>query len=166
MVDRVLAVITAALHLAFVAYVVLGGFLAWRWRKALVPHALAVAWGVVAVTFSPSCPLTVLEDYYRRRGGETGLTRGFINTYIQGVLYPAQYMELVRSLAALVVAVSWFVGIYLWWRDRRRTHPIGGGIGDGRRKHPIGGGIGDRRRENPIGGGIGTRRTGAYRVGY
>jgi hypothetical protein len=140
MVDRVLAAITAALHLAFVAYVVLGGFLAWRWRKAIIPHALAVAWGVVAITFSPACPLTALEDYYRRRGGEAGLTRGFINTYIQGVLFPAQYMELVLSLVALVVAVSWCVGVYLWWRDHRRKYPSGGGIG--------------------------TRRTGAYRVGY
>jgi hypothetical protein len=164
MVDRVLAVITAALHLAFVAYVVLGGFLAWRWRKAIIPHALAVAWGVLVVTFSPACPLTALEDYYRRRSGQAGLTRGFINTYIQGVLYPAQYVELVRSLVALVVAVSWFVGIYLWWRDRRRKYPIGGGISARRRKHPIGGGISGR--EYPIGGGIGTRRTGAHRVGY
>lgn len=113
---RPLVVVILALHWAFLAYLVLGGFFAWRWPWAIWPHLAAVAWGVYVVLVPTACPLTVAEDWARRHAGEAPLTRGFIDRYVEGVLYPAQYTWLVRLLVVLIVLVSW-VGA---WRVYRR----------------------------------------------
>lgn len=152
MVDRVLAEITTVLHFTVVAYVVFGGFLSWRWPKTIIPHALVVAWVVLATTLSMACPLTTLEDHLRRWGGQPGLRNGFIGTYLTGVLYPAQYAELMRWLVAVVVAISW-LGTYYWWRRRvarRRMFPLGGGVAR-RRMFPLGGGVDRRGRAHRVG---------------
>jgi Protein of Unknown function (DUF2784) len=116
---RVLATAVLVTHFGYLAYVILGGFLAWRWPRAFWPHLVAAAWGLAVVTLPLDCPLTLAEDWARRRGGEPGLTRGFIDRYIQGVLYPERYTRLLQVLVGLLVLGSW-LGAYLRHRRRRR----------------------------------------------
>ncbi|RDI63629.1 DUF2784 domain-containing protein [Nocardia pseudobrasiliensis] len=105
---RLLADATAVAHFLFVAYLVAGGFLAWRWRRTIWTHLAAVAWGFGTVLFGFDCPLTHLEDWARHRAGEAGLPpSGFIDHYITGVLYPRDALELVRVLVLLTVVASW-----------------------------------------------------------
>src|SRR4029450_13264656 len=107
-------------HLGFLAFVGLGGFLAWRWPRWLVAHVAAVSWGAVAVAFSLRCPLTVLEDALRRRAGQPGLgPTGFVDSYIEGVVYPERDAGLVRALVGAVVVVSWW-GVLTRRRARLR----------------------------------------------
>jgi len=113
-----LASVTMAVHFLFLVYLTLGGFLAWRRPRALWPHLAVVAWGVVSITIGVTCPLTVIEDWARRRAGGPGLTTGFIDHYLTGVIYPRRYLALVQALVALCVAVSW-AGLYL--RTRRAS---------------------------------------------
>ncbi|MFE4457687.1 DUF2784 domain-containing protein [Nocardia tengchongensis] len=118
MVYRLLADATAVVHFAFVAYVVVGGFLAWRWPRTIWLHLLAFGWGFGTLLFSVDCPLTNLENWARHRAGEAGLPpSGFIDHYITGVLYPRDALELVRILVALCVLASW---TGLVWLSRRR----------------------------------------------
>jgi hypothetical protein len=117
---QVLTTVILGLHSLFVAYVVLGGFLAWRWPRAIWPHLLAAAWGLAIVAERVDCPLTWAENWSRQRAGEAELTEGFVDRYIEGVLYPERYGRLVQALGALVVAVSW-AGAYLRWRHRKAT---------------------------------------------
>jgi hypothetical protein len=112
---RVLAGTVLGAHFAYLGYLVLGGFLAWRWRWLIWPHLVAAAWGIALVVFSPTCPLTWAEDWARRRAGEPPLTEGFIDRYVSGVLYPERYTPMVRLLVAGVVIVSW-LGAYARWR--------------------------------------------------
>ncbi|MFI1919216.1 DUF2784 domain-containing protein [Nocardia sp. NPDC020380] len=115
---RLLADATAVVHFAFVIYVVVGGFIAWRWRWTIWLHIPAVAWGFSTVLFKVDCPLTELENWARHKAGEAGLpSSGFIDHYITGVLYPRSDLELVRVLVVVCVVVSWF-GFY--WLLRRR----------------------------------------------
>lgn len=107
-------------HFAFVVYVVVGGFLAWRWPRTIVAHLFAAGWGLVIIVFSLICPLTPLEDHFRRKAGEQGLQTGFIDTYIEGVLYPERYVEEVRLAVAAAVVISW-VGLLARYRRHRRT---------------------------------------------
>lgn len=115
-----LADATMALHFAFLAYVVLGGFIAWRRPWTLAPHLAAVTWGVLIVVYDLTCPLTPPEDYFRRKAGEEGLPRGFIDTYLTGVVYPESQVGLIRAGVALVVLASW-VGFVVTLRRRRAT---------------------------------------------
>lgn len=117
-----LASVTMTAHFLFLVYLALGGFATWRWPRALWPHLVVCAWGLVSVTAGLTCPLTVLEDWGRRRAGGPGLTGGFIDTYLTGVLYPRDYVALVQALVALCVGVSW-AGLYLRSRRPIRSRP-------------------------------------------
>ena len=117
---RLLVTAVLGLHSGYLAYVVFGGFLTWRWPRAFIPHLLAAAWGVAVVAVPLTCPLTYVEHWARRRAGETGVGEGFIDRYIEGVLYPERYALALQILAAVVVVVSW-VGGYARWKRRRRV---------------------------------------------
>jgi hypothetical protein len=119
---RALVTVILVAHFAFLAYVVLGGLFAVRWPRAFWPHLAAALWAVALLAFSLNCPLTRAEDWARQRAGEGALTRGFIDRYIEGVLYPARYTDLLRVVVAVVIAGSWAWAFVRW---RRRSRPSG-----------------------------------------
>jgi Protein of Unknown function (DUF2784) len=109
----VLAEVTMVVHFAYLAYVVAGGFLAWRWPRTFWLHLAANLYGFAAVGVGLMCPLTYVEDLARERAGQPGLPAiGFIDHYIEGVLYPQRYAGLVQWLVAAAVAASW-LGVLL-----------------------------------------------------
>ncbi|MBG0562590.1 DUF2784 domain-containing protein [Actinoplanes aureus] len=111
---RILADATMVVHFAFLAWVVFGGFLAWRRPWAIWPHLLTAVWGFSTVLFGFNCPLTWVEDRAREQAGSAGLERGFIDTYLTGIIYPERYAGLMQALVAVVVAVSWAGAAYRW----------------------------------------------------
>ena len=115
---QLLAELVMLLHFGFLAYVALGGFLAWRRPWLIVPHAAAAVWGALSATVGIPCPLTGWEHALRRRAGEEGLSRGFVDTYLTGVVYPQEHLLTAQLLVATLVAVSW-TGFAL--RLRRRA---------------------------------------------
>ena len=116
---RILASAILVVHLGFLAYVVLGGFLAWRWPRAFWPHLVAAAWGLAVVTVPLTCPLTAAENWARQRAGEPALRTGFVDRYIEGVLYPARYTHLLQVLVGVLVGGAW-LGALLLLRGRKR----------------------------------------------
>ncbi|MEE6261085.1 DUF2784 domain-containing protein [Plantactinospora sonchi] len=104
---RLLTTVVLALHFGFLAYLVCGGFLAWRWPRTVWLHLAAAAWGVTVVAARITCPLTYLEHWSRRQAGESGVGRGFIDRYIEGVVYPERYAVLAQVLVGVLVVVSW-----------------------------------------------------------
>ena len=126
MVWRGLVTLILLTHFAYLAYVVGGGFLAWRWPKAIWPHLVTATWGVLLIAFHLSCPLTLAENWARRHAGE-GVDSGFINNYVEGVIYPAHYTNLVRLACAAVVLISWFGVARRYVRGGVRDRPHVGG---------------------------------------
>jgi hypothetical protein len=120
---RFLVTAILAVHFAFLAYVVAGGFLAIRWRRLFWPHLAAAAWGLLVILVPVICPLTWAENWARRRAGEHALTKGFIDRYVEGVIYPARYTRLVDVLVGLVVLISWLL-VYRRWRASRKTSEL------------------------------------------
>ncbi|KIM16014.1 membrane protein [Rhodococcus erythropolis] len=119
MVYRLIEVVTVFVHFGFVLYVVLGGFVAWKWRRTIGFHLLAVVWGAGSIAVGYDCPLTNLENWARRMAGIAELpSTGFISHYITGVFYPASIEGLVQALAATVVVGSW-VGYVLLGRHSK-----------------------------------------------
>jgi hypothetical protein len=117
---QLLAEVVMLLHFGFLVFLALGGFLAWRWPWLVVPHVAAVTWGLLSVAAGLECPLTGWEDWARRRAGEQGLPRGFIDTYLTGVVYPAEYLVAAQVLVAMLVVGSW-AGLVVRSRRRRRA---------------------------------------------
>jgi Protein of Unknown function (DUF2784) len=113
----ILVVLTVAAHFAFIAYMVTGGFLALRWPKTIWLHIPVVIWGISIELIDFVCPLTWLERWARPKAGMGPMPAdGFIDHYLTGVVYPAQYADLVLVLALLTVLTSWV----LVARARRR----------------------------------------------
>ena len=112
-------------HFGYLAYVLFGGFLVWRWPRLIWPHLLAVGWAAVIVAFPLTCPLTAAQDWARTRAGEPRLTKGFIDRYIEGVLYSERFTRLVQMLVAVLVCASW-AGAWWWRRKSRDTDPKSG----------------------------------------
>ena len=97
----------ALVHGVFLAYVVLGGLVALRWPRTLPLHVGAALWGLLVVAASVRCPLTTVEDWLRVRGGAAPLPGGFIDRYVEGVLYQASLTPLAQAVAAALVLGSW-----------------------------------------------------------
>ncbi len=118
-----LADFVVVVHAAFVVFVVAGGVLALRWPKILWVHAPAAVWGIVVEYAGFICPLTPFEIALRRRAGDAGYHGGFIEHYVEGLLYPT---GLTRGLQ---IALGTFgllanVGIYWYVLQRLRRQPV------------------------------------------
>jgi hypothetical protein len=116
---RLLATVFLGTHFLYLAYLVFGGFLAWRWPRTIWLHLAAAAWGLALVALTLPCPLTWAEDWARRQGGQPALTKGFVDRYLEGVVYPARYTGVARAVVAVAVLASW-VGLVVIARRRGR----------------------------------------------
>ena len=127
MIDRGLADLVVAVHLAYIAFIPLGGFLAWKWPRIVPVHLAAVAAALISVTVHYDCPLTGLEKTLRRHGGETPYRNGFVDHYLTGHIYPHGADAYVQLLVAACIVVSYAHILTKWQRTRRRpdvTAPV------------------------------------------
>jgi hypothetical protein len=107
MAARFLADAVVALHLAFVAFVVAGAFLALRWPRLLWLQIPCAVYGVAIELFGWICPLTYLENALRERAGRSGYSGGFVEHYLLPLLYPDPLPRSVTlALAATVVVTN------------------------------------------------------------
>jgi hypothetical protein len=108
MIYRLLADLVVVVHVCFVLFVILGGFLLRRWPKLVYAHIPAAIWGVLIEFGGWICPLTPLENSLRVRGGGQGYQGDFIDHYVLPVLYPHglnKNIQLVLGVFALAVNV-------------------------------------------------------------
>lgn len=114
---RLLADATLVLHLAFIAFVVLGGLIVLRVPGLAWLHLPAVAWGAITEFLGLVCPLTPLENWLRHRGGEAGYAGDFIEHYVTALIYPE---GLTRNIQYLLGAFAIAVNVVIYWRLWRR----------------------------------------------
>jgi Protein of Unknown function (DUF2784) len=102
-----LADVVLALHFAYVAFIPLGGALAWRWPRLVWAHLTAVGIGLVSITVGFDCPLTTWEQSLRRRGGQRPYTDGFVDHYLTGHVYPHGYDWAVQVIFGVCIVASY-----------------------------------------------------------
>jgi Protein of Unknown function (DUF2784) len=108
------------LHVAFVAFVVLGLFaiytgaaLSWAWvRNPLfrILHLVAIVVVAVQAWLGIVCPLTTIEMALRARAGDVVYSGTFISHWLQELLYyeaPEWTFQVCYTVFALLVAISW-----------------------------------------------------------
>jgi hypothetical protein len=123
MVYRLLADLVVVAHFAFIVFVAIGGLLVWHKPALVWLHIPALAWAAAIITIGFTCPLTPLEKYFRRLGGEPGYAGGFVDHYIENVLYPQRLSPLLLTLAAAAILLG-YAGLLdkrQHRRGRRRT---------------------------------------------
>jgi len=117
-----LADLVVIAHLTFILFVVGGGLLAFRWKRAVWLHLPAAGWGVLIELAGWVCPLTPLENRLRLKAGELGYEGSFVEHHILPLVYPE---ELTRNgqlvLGGLVLVVNALVYAALLGRRRPTT---------------------------------------------
>ena len=114
MLHGVAADLLVVVHLAFVGFVVLGGFAVPRRPRLAWAHLPAVAWGVGIELTGGICPLTPVEQWLRMEAGATGYDGDFIAHYLLPVLYPAGLTRGAQVVLG-VVACGVNVAAYTRW---------------------------------------------------
>lgn len=102
-----LADVVVVLHLLFLVFVVVGGVAAWRWRGLLWLHMPALVWGLLSITVGLACPLTSLEKHLRHLARDDGYEGGFVDHYVEDVVYPADLTPLLWAVAAVAVVIGY-----------------------------------------------------------
>jgi hypothetical protein len=100
-----------------VLFVVLGGVMVLRWRRAAYVHLPCAAWGALIEFGGWTCPLTPVENHLRALGRQAGYGGSFVEHYITRVMYPAglsRGMQL--AIGVFVIAINAAV----YWRVLRR----------------------------------------------
>jgi pheromone shutdown protein TraB len=111
------------------AAVVAGNLLRWRWVNGMgfrVAHGGAIAVVVAQAWLGIACPLTTLESWLRGRAGGAGYDAGFIEHWVQRLLYwdaPSWVFVLVYTVFGLAVLLSWWA-----FPPRARQRPDGSGV--------------------------------------
>ena len=93
MTARTLGDLVLAFHFAFIVFAVLGGLLVlWKsWIAWL--HVPSVLWAGYVNLFGQACPLTPLENRFRRLAGQAGYESSFGQHYIAPLVYPGVMPE-------------------------------------------------------------------------
>lgn len=115
-------------HAGFVVFVVGGGFLVGRWPRLAWAHVPAFLWAAGIEFLGLVCPLTYLENHFRRLGAQAGYPTSFVEHYILPVIYPDLLLDgpFPRwgfiAIGAGVLAINGAVYWHLWrGRKRRRA---------------------------------------------
>jgi hypothetical protein len=120
MIFRLAAEAVLLAHLAFIVFALLGAVLAVWWRRIVIVHLPAAAWGAWVEISGRFCPLTLLENYLRIKAGQSGYAESFIEHYLLAIIYPAGLTRDIQfALAAAVIAVN--LAIYGWLLVRRHS---------------------------------------------
>jgi Protein of Unknown function (DUF2784) len=125
---RAFADAVLALHVGVVLFVVgglvlvwLGNWRGWQWVNRWgfrLAHLLAIGVVVTEAWFGIVCPLTTLEMWLRAKAGAASYGSGFIEHWLQRLLYydaPAWVFLMAYSLFGLAVVASW------WYFPPRRN---------------------------------------------
>jgi len=122
--SALLADAVVLLHLAFIAFVVAGAVLLFRWPRLALLHVPALLWGAYAEFSGALCPLTPLENRLRAVAGASGYHGGFVEHYLIPLIYPETLTREWQTLLGIIVVVV-NASLYAAWgfyisRDPRR----------------------------------------------
>ena len=122
MLFQVLADIIVLIHFAFIILVAFGGLLVFRWRWIFWFHLPAVIWGMLIELAGWICPLTPLENLFRRKGGAAGYESSFVDHYILPLVYPDHLnrrMQIGLGLLVFIINLSIYGTVLIKTSARR-----------------------------------------------
>lgn len=129
----IMADVVAALHTAYIVFVV-AGFAAilagsaarWHWVRNgyfRIMHLAMILLVCLEMIVGITCPLTGLENALRLKGGQTGYARDFIGYWFDRIVFhdapPWVFATAYFTFGALVLLSFWFVPVQSF-RPRRR----------------------------------------------
>lgn len=106
MLYSILADVVVIIHFLFILFVLFGGLMVLRWRKAVYFHIPAFIWGALIEIAGWICPLTPLENKLRSLAGQSGYSGDFIGHYLEKIIYPdflTREIQIIFGSAVIIV---------------------------------------------------------------
>ncbi len=117
MLPQLLADLTLITHLLFIIFVILGALLVIKWRWLIWIHLPCAIWGALLEINYWICPLTHLENYFRRQANEAGYTGGFIEHYLIPIIYPPGLTPgLQLAIGIFVILINFVIYGFITWK--------------------------------------------------
>lgn len=122
---RLAAELILVLHLLFVFFVLFGGLLCLQRTRWIWLHLPSMIWGVWVEWAGWVCPLTPLENHFRRMASGHGYPKGFIEHYLVPLIYPEQLtMSLQWLLGSLILVINIFVYYCVLRKQRKQQRKV------------------------------------------
>jgi len=121
MIFSLLADLAVVVHVIFVLFVVCGGLVVLRWPRLAWLQLPSALWGAIIELEGWVCPLTYLENHFRRLGGAVGYGGSFIEHYLEPLLYPlglTSRFQVVMGIGVLGLNAALYFRL---WRKGPRT---------------------------------------------
>jgi hypothetical protein len=111
--------LTVIIHMAFILFVVLGGFFIHKKRWIRVVHLGSLIWAVYA-ELSPGviCPLTTLENYFGYHAGLSTYKEDFITRYFVPIIYQEGLTSTVQYVLVGVVICINVIAYKIRWKQK------------------------------------------------
>ena len=124
---RFLADLTLIVHLIFIIFVLFGGLLCLLRTSFLFVHLPAAAWGVWVEWQGIVCPLTPLENHFRKRAAGQGYSEGFVEHYLVPIIYPEGLTSSIQLLlGGIVLATNILIYLYVVIHYRKSSAKVDG----------------------------------------
>ncbi|RJX25651.1 MAG: DUF2784 domain-containing protein [Desulfurivibrio sp.] len=124
MLYRLAADLLVVIHLLFIIFVITGGFLVLRWPRLTYLHIPAAMWGALIEFQGWICPLTPLEQQLRQAGGQSAYSGGFVEHYVEPVVYPAgltREMQIIFGFMVVAINLLAYGRLLMRWRRAKGT---------------------------------------------
>lgn len=110
-------------HFAFAAFAALGGLLVLMKPRLAWLHVPVLVYAIAIELVGWVCPLTPLEWDLRARAGEAGIDGGFLERYLDPILYPADWdrLHVWLGLLLLMFNLAVYSGVWILIRRNRRA---------------------------------------------
>lgn len=108
------------IHFSFIVFVLIGGFLVFKWRWLIWLHIPAAIWGALIVMVGWICPLTPIENMLRQTAGNEAYSSGFIERYLVPVIYPSGLnREMFIAMGVVVIVINVILYTILFLKCKR-----------------------------------------------
>lgn len=122
---RILADLTLILHAAFILFVLFGGLLCLHRKRWAWLHLPAACWGIWVEWAGWICPLTPLENHFRKLAFDQAYGGGFIEHHLSRLIYPQNLtVTLQVLLGTVVILVNVAVYIFVWHRHNNLPRSV------------------------------------------
>ena len=123
MINLFLADSILIIHLLFIVFVVFGGLLVFYRKWVVWLHCPAFLWGALIEFSGWVCPLTPLENHFRRLAGQGGYDNGFIHTYLLKIIYPdglTPGIQIFLGFGVLLINLFVYLFVYGGYLKKKR----------------------------------------------
>ncbi len=125
MIYQLAAEATLVLHICFGVFVAAGWLAVWRYPRVAWIHVPTLIWGTLVNINGWVCPLTPIENHFRRLSGESGYEGTFIEEYLLPVIYSGDATGVSGFALGVIVASSGVITyaflLYRWHVVRKHS---------------------------------------------